>query len=131
MQIVIIGVISNPHGPDSALINWDMSIESPNKGLEEGNAPYPTAEGLSLPIDAGRSIICKPDERIPLRTLNPIPKGGAVSGWLTKFYERTTYEDFRSGGVIRVWCDDVVANKRHEFKIPYVDATGPKLTDII
>lgn len=112
------GLISNPLGPPSAAIDWKMILEFPDGRIVDGQPVPLTGQDITIPLaDTGSRITLPISNYFPHLTLQPIPAGGAVQGWLFGEFRGVTLDElYEKKATLIVEVDDAVAGHRHSVR---------------
>jgi hypothetical protein len=110
LQFILSGLLSNPHGPDSGVTNWKLTLDVPDSTPMEGVLIPGRNDNLVF-----GDIIFIPSEYWPRRAADPIRSGGSCPGWIWFVFPRLTNEEFRKLGktTITLSVDDIVSGKTH------------------
>jgi hypothetical protein len=112
-MFVVAGVVSNPHGPDSGVMNWQMNLELPYPSHNQiRGTVIPSPKDALAP--KGAEVTFSPSDYLLTKTLEPIRSGAAVSGWIWCVFPLPS-EDFRKFGssALVISFDDIVSGKTH------------------
>lgn len=112
LMFIASGLLSNPHGPDSGAVNWELSLLLPDSTVVHGTLIPRRNDNL---VVAGGDITFIPSEYWPTRTNEPIKAGASVPGWIWFVFPSLTEEQFRKLGhvTLTLSVDDVVSSQTH------------------
>jgi hypothetical protein len=116
LMFIVAGTVLNPHGPDTGLANWQISLELPVPSHSTIRAIIlPRTTDITRPLGANVSFI--PSEYLPEKTIEPVRSGAGISGWIWCEFALSE-DDFRKWGstVLTVSFDDIVSGKSHQSK---------------
>jgi len=115
---LVAGILTNPTGPASALIDWKLTVTLPDSRVIEGQIPMPTGKDARIPITkgklAGQQIELRWSQYGPEVTEHPIPAGGTSGGiwfWADLNANESELSDEKSKVIIEF--SDVVSGKKH------------------
>jgi hypothetical protein len=114
--IAVGGLIYNPTGPPSGIIDWKMKIKFPNGKELIGIPPVTSGKDYEIPIPSGQKVILRANEYWPKSSQNPIMTGGVLEGWIfCIFPELDVSEAYKEHALVVIEVNDAVANKTHRF----------------
>lgn len=120
--VVVSGVVTNPLGPPSGIINWTMTIKFSNGMAIKGEIPLVSGKDISIPLEGTKESIILPAKNYwPENSTQPIPAGGVLIGWLWSSFSNLDLEEaYEKKAVVVVEFKDAVAQKEHKLTIPLV-----------
>jgi hypothetical protein len=130
--IAVSGIIRNPLGPPTGLINWHTYVHFPSGQTIQGQFPLNTGKGYSgLLLNSGGMTITFPQEKYwPEMCMQPISTGGAVNGWIVStFSDLDLVKASKSGALLIVEFHDAVTNSAHTIQYQLNKLGGVNLPD--
>jgi hypothetical protein len=124
LPMIVQGAVVNPHGPPSAILQWRMKLEFPNRTVIGDNASRPVSD-LIIPLNRhpapGASskpvLVLSVKEWWPNATVSPVAAGGATVGWLMAFFKNVTPNDIEiDQPYLVVSFQDALTGKEHSFR---------------
>ena len=117
--VVVAGAITNPLGPPSGAVGWNMGIQLPDSRIIWGEAPPTGGKDITVHVEHNGLTVTLPIENYwPTKTLQPIPAGGAADGWFwSTFGNLDLDEAYVKRATVIVEFKDVIANKTHSLTI--------------
>lgn len=114
--ILIALMISNPHGPPSALHSWGMYLKFSDGTIVNGEIPPFSRKDTTVPTSMGRMVLTLPaNSYFPLASTQPIPAGGLIEGWFWAVFPQSTLDDiYRRKPQVIIQFVDAVSGKEHE-----------------
>jgi hypothetical protein len=115
------GIITNPHGPPSGIINWHTFIEFPDGKRLQGHFPLFTGKDTTgkLLNSGGIKINLLITSYWPNICSQAISAGGSVNGWLMTDFEGLDFKKaIKENALFIIEFYDVVANKKHLLSYP-------------
>ena len=117
-------MIRNPLGPASAVYDWTMTVEFPDSTVITGRpiiAPQKTLTLGTIPGPGYKEILLDASQFWPRLGSQPIPPGGAPTGWFAAVFPSISDQELKSKkGILVLTFKDAVANKSHFIRRPIV-----------
>jgi hypothetical protein len=131
MVVIVNGVITNPHGPPTGIVNWKMFIKSQGRNHLVSGAGFPIGgKDIVIPLGPNDRTITLPIVNYwPRKTTQPIPAGGASEGWYIAIFKDTIQGDLHKNNatVVLEFADVASGNLHHlEGTINGTAPGGPK-----
>ena len=120
--VLVVVQLSNPTGPPSGLIKWNMAVEFPNGKKMLGTAPLKGGEeDLRVPGPIkGKRMVLPEKNYLPKICQSPIIAGSAVEGWFYSIFPGLNLEDaYKEHALIIIEAQDIVGNKKHKFSTTF------------
>src|ERR1017187_2572491 len=87
LAMIVLGDVSNPHGPPSSAINWIMKIEA-NSKTEVGEIPILPKQDITMTLEGRKETLgLQLSSWLPRQSQQPISTGGTASGWIMAVFD--------------------------------------------
>lgn len=124
--------ISNPFGPPSAVKDWKIEMNLPDKSVK-GEIVMPTSANqiVSLSGFPERHITLRPETHLVRTSGAPVQAGAMSGGWVNVIFRGVTSVDIRSQKpMLTISCADVVSGKLHFCEMQLGDTPGIKIPGV-
>lgn len=127
-NIYLEAMITNPSGPPSAILKWNIAIKFPDGHVVNGQInPTLPKDNIIIQFNNKTRVTMKAIDYLPHKGVATIPSGGVLGGWIcASFINKDIDEAYENHAYIVLEFYDVIAKNENYLTIPI----GKKVIDI-